>query len=162
MNSHIYGTDVMTCTSGDPMTFDLIRHLPSQDFNHFSTKQARGNLANKEQSSREYKDLVSSVILDHGSQYIHTAHDDEMYFHRALFSRDTSDQNKVRLAFVFRWLSVPTYFRQNTNDDSSHRYSMVNKHAFEKIESINKGTEYWWNALGYGNGDIIRKLMDPM
>ena len=161
MNSHIFGTDVMTCTRGDSMNFDLVTHLPTQDIT-ISSKQARANIQHIQKQKGDLRAIIKSVDLDNGSIYLHTSHDDEMYFHRAMFPKATSDQNKIRLAFVFRWLCVPTYYRQNSMDEGCNRYSMVNKHAFEKIESLGKSTEHWWEALGYGKGRPILDLMDPI
>ena len=85
-----------------------------------------------------------------------------MYFHQAQFDKAKSAQKKVRLALVWRWLSVPKYFRQSLHDNSANRYSMIDKHAFEKIEGFELGRSPWRKALGYGNGDCIKNLMDPI
>lgn len=160
MNSHFFGSDVMSVTAGDTMTFDLVKPIYSkgQDY-RIGTKTARNNF---KKYMGDPRDLLQSVHLDHGSTYIHTAHDDEMYFHRAYFEKGTPTNNKVRVAFIYRWLSVPAYYRQSPNDIDDNRYSMVNKHAFQKVNQLPTTSSVWWNALGYGNGESIRNLMDPM
>ena len=160
MNSHVFGSCVMTVNVGDPMKYYLVKpdYSKGEDY-RLSAKKARLHLSDYKNNNQ--LDLVKTITFDHGSIYIHPAHDDEMYHHGAEFEKAVSSQNKVRLAIIYRHLSVPTYFRNDPNDGDCNRYSMVNKHAFEAIEGYEKGSSDWWNALGYNNGDCIKSLMDP-
>ena len=58
----------------------------------------------------EYRGLTKTFPLAHESLYIHTAHNDEMYYHSLDFSKGNTKRNCVCVVFVFRWLSVPTFF----------------------------------------------------
>ena len=73
--------------------------------------------------------------LEHYSIYIHSAHDDEMFHHGLKFGNQGYPKhiNRVRIAFIFRWLSVKRKFRCNRNDEKCNRYSMVDKYAMLQL-----------------------------
>ena len=170
VNSHIYGSSVLMVTYGpDTMDYHLIR--PSYQYDSDIEKVQDYRMSQKEAIKNKRKNkknpslkLVKTVPLGKGSIYVHTAHDDEMYFHTLDYADQLAKQNRVRLVFVYRWLAVSAYFRQNSNDQIGNRYSMISKHAFEKLEQRKHDKDSWWKALnyidGYGN-NIIKPLMDP-
>ena len=84
---------------------------------------------------------MKTIELEYATVYIHTAHDDELYFHALSFAKNEAKTNIVRLALVYRWLAVSAYFRQDSNDHIGNRYSMVDKHAFEKLDQRKKDKE---------------------
>ena len=158
MNSHILGSDVMMVTIGDTMDFHLVRPNYANQNYKFTQKAAINNKKSTNIS------LTKTVPLSHGSLYVHTAHDDEMYYHGLDFVKEHSKRNRVRVVLVFWWLSVPSFFRQSSHDDPCNRYSTVDKHAFEKLYNNKKGN-LWFNALGYLDKDgknTVTQLMDPI
>lgn len=176
VNSHIYGTDVLMITIGDKMEYHLIRasnqsknswvRQPEkmQDYT-MSQDDAIHNL--RDHQSRNKKSsltLVKTVKLDEYSIYVHTAHDDEVYFHALNFAKELKKRNRVRVVFVYRWLAVSQYFRQNADDPNGNRYSMISKHGFEMLDKRDNDAESWWKAMHYIDSDgnnIIKNLMGP-
>ena len=127
--------------------------------------KVQDNLKSREGRKEKYKGHTKTVPLCHGSLYIyiHTAHDDEMYYHCLDFVTQKIKSKRVRLVLVFRWLSVKTYFRQNPNDERCNRYSTMDKHAFESMDQRNRAY-VWWKGLGYviDGCNIVKPLMDPI
>ena len=158
MNSHILGSDVLMVTIGDTMDFHLVRpNYANQDYKFTQ----RGALKNKKGTNPS---LTKTVPLQHGSLYVHNVHDNEMYYHGLDYVKEHSKRNRVRVVLVFRWLSVPIYFCQSSQDEQGNRYSTVDKHAFEKLYNDKKG-HLWFNALGYLDKDgnnTVTQLMDPI
>ena len=101
-----------------------------------------------------------AVCSKHQSIYIHTAHDDEMFHHGLNFGNNGHDKkkNRVRIALIFRWLSVKRNFRCDKKDNKCNRYSMVDKYAMEQLSKHHKSM-LWWNAI-YPEGikDTFEKL----
>ena len=113
--------------------------------------------------NKKCTNLTKTVPLCHGSLYVHTAHDDETYYHGLDFAKQSVKRNRVRVALVYRWLSVPMLFRQSSSDARENRYSAEDKHAFEKLDNMKK-SEVWWKALDYIDKDgnnIVKQLMGP-
>jgi len=170
VNSHIYGSDVLMVTLGDTMEYHLIRPSNKPDPHNdnivqtykMSQKCALRNL--QERNSKSKLKLVKTVELGDSSLYIHTAHDDEVYFHALSYAQELQQQqrNRVRLVFVYRWLAVSEYYCQDINDDKGNRYSMISKHAFEKLEERSNDGSCWWNAMQYDRKKFIETLLDPI
>ena len=89
--------------------------------------------------TEEFRGLTKTIPLAHGSLHIHTARNDEMYYHSLDFAKQSTTKNRVRVVLVFRWLSVPTFFRQNPQDNRCNCSSTIDKHAFESIDDRKKG-----------------------
>ncbi|KAL9187540.1 hypothetical protein ACHAXT_001643 [Thalassiosira profunda] len=168
-SSTILGSDVVMLTIGDTMDYHLIRPDPAKGQDHtMSAGEARENWEEdrkeQKQGNKRLK-LVKTIPLDEGSIYIHTANDDEMYHHTLSYPQeilDSHDENHIRVALVFRWLSKSAYFRHDESEDRSRRYSMVNRYAFQKLNNWKKGP-LWYKALGYADGkgnNPIKKLME--
>ena len=160
MNSHILGSDVLMVTIGeDTMDFHLLRPNHAKHQNHkFTQKEACKNRNSTNPS------LTKTIILPHGSLYVHTAHDDEMYYHGLDYVKEHSKRNRVRVVLIFRWLSVLSVFRQSSQDERCNRYSTVDKHAFDFFYNARKG-HVWFNAVGYLDKDRnnkVTQLMDPI
>ena len=114
--------------------------------------------------NKKDKRLTKTVPLSHGSLYVHTANDDEIYYHGLDYAKEHSKRNRVRVVLVFRWLSAPSFFRQSLHDERCNRYSSVDKHAIEKLYNSKMG-HVWFNALGYPDKDgknTLVRLMDPI
>ena len=153
---------------GDTMDYHLVRpdYDAGQDYK-FSLKKTyrqRTTSNSSQKKIEKFRGLTKTIPLAHGSLYIHTAHDDEMYYHSLDFAKQSTTKNRVRVVLVFRWLSVPTFFRQNPQDNRCNRFSTIDKHAFESMDDRKKAS-LWWKAMGYidqqGN-NIITPLMDPI
>ena len=153
---------------GDEMDYHLIRpnYAAGQNYK-FTQEHTYKNFTSTNSCKKrieKLKGLTKTVPLSNGTLYIHTAHDDEMFYHCLDYVKQIIKTNRVRLVLVFRWLSASTYFRQSTQDDRSNRYSTVDKHAFEDMHLRKKG-HVWWNAMGYIRPDgtnVITSLMDPI
>ncbi len=153
VNSHIYGADTISVSFGDSMLYHLA--VPDKD----NGEDYRMNQAKAKVHIRN--GTTKSIELEDMSIYIHTAHDDELFQHALTFATDEK-KNKVRYVFVFRWLCVQAHFRSYPYDNRCNRYSMINKHAFEKLDK-HTFTKQWYKALGYidSNGNnIIHDIMD--
>ena len=145
MNSHIFGSDVLMVTIGDTMDFHLVR-ANSEKGQTYKFTQEKAIINKKD------KRLTKTVPLSHGSLYVHTDNDDEIYYHGLDFAKERTKRNRVRIVLVFRWLSAPSFFRQSSQDERCNRYSTVDKHAIEKLHNSNSG-HLWFNALGYLDKD---------
>ena len=66
--------------------------------------------------------LVQTVPLKNGSLYVHTAHDNDMYFHHLDFEPVAIPQIGFRLVLVFRWLTVSPFFWWSPNDKRYQGY----------------------------------------
>jgi hypothetical protein len=142
VNSHIFGTDVVIVTYGDSMNMHLIAPPPGRTY----------RVSSKDLGIKKSRDHMVTTELQHFSIYIHSAHDDEMFHHGLKFENQgyAEDINRVRIAFIFRWLSVKRKFRCNRNDDKCNRYSMVDKYAIQQLSKHHAG-KLWSDAL-YPNG----------
>jgi len=178
VNSHIYGSCVLMVTFGDAMEYHLIRasnksdnpwqkqekQNKMQDYT-MSQEEAIHNLRDhKSKNKKSPLTLVKTVQLDECSLYVHSAHDDEVYFHALDFAEQLKKKNRVRLVLVYRWLAVSQYFRQSADDPSGNRYSMISKYGFEMLDQRPNDAQSWWKAMQYvdDNGDnIIKNLMGP-
>ena len=55
---------------------------------------------------------------------------------------------------------------QSAGNLSRERTAVLNhinrgiKHAFESLDNLPNTSKNWWRALGYGNGDCIKNMMD--
>jgi len=103
--------------------------------------------ANNNNKSELHGKLGTVKHLDHGSLYLHTAHDDEMYWHGLEFPKGTTG-TQVRVSIVYRWLSFLAHFRQEESDNMGHRYGMINRSAFDTLRTW-ETADIWWNAMGY-------------
>ena len=150
VNSHIFGTDVIIVTYGDSMSMHLIAPPPGKTY----------RVSSKHLGIKKSKKHMVSTPLEHFSIYIHTAHDDEMFHHGLSFdNRGCQKQiNRVRIAFIFRWLSVKRNFRCDKKDDKCNRYSMFDKYAMLQVSKHHKSA-LWLNSL-YPDGidDTLQKL----
>ena len=93
---------------------------------------------------------------------IHTAHDDEIYHHALDYVKDELKKNRIRLAFIYRWMCNSEYFRQDPDEPKGGRYSLIAKHAIEKCVNMKYGVE-WLRLLGYVEPDgtnTLTQLMD--
>mmetsp|Transcript_13141 Transcript_13141/g.19661 ORF Transcript_13141/g.19661 Transcript_13141/m.19661 type:complete len:832 (-) Transcript_13141:86-2581(-) len=151
-NSQIEGTDVVTVNVGDEMTYKLIKPNKSQTY-MFTQKDAKSNKTDER--------LLHSTALEDGSILVHSAHDDEFYYHAVDFHEDneTDSYTKVRVALVFRWLSVPSYYRCNPGDDLCNRHSLISKVAFEEIARRPLTSNNWLRALKYDR-EMLESIMD--
>ena len=159
VNSHIYGTDVLMITFGDEMEYHLIRasnktnnswvKTPEkmQEYTMSQDDAVRNLRYHKRKNNKSQLTLVKTTTLDEHSLYVHTAHDDEVYFHALDFAEDLKKRNRVRVAFVYRWLAVSQYFRQNADDPNGNRYSMISKHGFEMLDQRDNDAQSWWKAM---------------
>ena len=131
--------------SSNTMDHHLVRsdHDANQDYK-FSQKEAyhhRTTSNSPKKRTEEFRGMTKTILLAHGSLYIHTAYDGEMYYHSLDFAKQSTTKNRVRVVFVFWWLAVPTFFCQNTQDNRCNCFSTIDKHAFESIDS-KKGQVY--------------------
>jgi hypothetical protein len=130
LNSHIIGTSVIVFSLFDEMEFCLLTPKPPRDYT-------------APQKEHEWNS-ASTVSLGHQSAYILDPNDDENYMHAARFPKGTGP-GKVRVAFVFRWLSKRCPFYVDKEGPL--------KHAFYKpdaVESLSKtrSGHLWIDALG--------------
>jgi hypothetical protein len=90
LNSHIIGTSVIVFSLFDEMEFCLLTPKPPRDYTA---------------PQREHEwNSAATVRLGHQSAYILDPTDDENCMHAARYPKGTGP-GKVRVAFVFRWLS---------------------------------------------------------
>ena len=150
VNSHIFGTDVIIVTYGDSMNMHLIAPPPGRTY----------RVSAKDLGLKKSRDHMVTTELEHYSIYIHSAHDDEMFHHGLKFENQgyAKHTNRVRIAFIFRWLSVKRKFRCNRNDEKCNRYSMVDKYAMLQLSKHHE-SKLWWDAI-YPNGidETLQKL----
>ena len=107
LNSHIFGTSVIVFSLYDEMEFGLL------------TPKTPGDYTAKKMDHVRNKSLT--VCLVHRSSYILDPQDDENYMHSARFAPGTPP-GKVRVAFVFRWLSKRCPFYVNKSGPLQYAY----------------------------------------
>lgn len=161
-NSHIFGTDVLGYTIGDPMLYYLVRpNYENGETFKMPQKAAYTNYrANNNKNSEYYGKLATALTLDHGSLYIHSAHDDLMYYHGLQFPPNTT-HTQVRFGVMYRWLSSLAYYRHNKHDFRGHRYGAIDKEAFDTLNTWDT-KDRWYKAMGYieedGSNSITKHL----
>lgn len=131
LNSHLFGTSVVVLSLGDEMEFGLLTPKSGKDFH-----------AN--QDDHEWN-ASSTVRVGNHSAYVLHPLDDENYMHSARFPKGTGN-GKVRVAFVFRWLSRRCCFFCE-DKKGPRKYAMNVPHARQKLSENGKG-ELWIQALG--------------
>ena len=129
VNSHILGSDVLMISIGDEMDYHLIRpnYAAGQNYK-FTQEHTYKNFTSTNSCKKrieKLKGLTKTVPLSNGTLYIHTAHNDEIFYHCLDFAKQTIKTNRVRLVLVFRWLSASTYFRQIPQDERANCYYTV-------------------------------------
>ena len=130
MNSHIIGTSVIVFSLFDEMEFCLL--IPKAP-RHYTAPQ------------KEHEwNSASTVSLGHQSAYILDPNDDENYMHAARYSKGTGP-GKVRVAFVFRWLSKRCPFYADKEGPLQHAFYKPD--AAEALRKSPSG-HLWIKALG--------------
>lgn len=138
-NSHIFGTEVIIVTIGDPMNFLLIPPPQGRDY----------TASYKEHASRSNIGNASIIPLNNCSVYIHTAHDDEQFVHKLEFPEKTN-KNCVRFAFIYRWL-------QNTKPFIQRNNGMFHIDAFQEVlDGYPKTGTQWLELNGYPKAEVKR------
>ena len=148
--SHIPGTDVITTTVGDSMTYSLV----GPDITDCQTaKNMTGT--NARQSSGNSK-LAKHIDLVDGSIYVHTPEDDVNYMHSAAFpdQSEFATPTRVRCALVWRWVGRHKYYRSDSKEDKCIKYSAINRSDILQLKGWME-SDKWFKAMGYinANGD---------
>ena len=150
-NSHIFGTEVMIVTLGDSMEFNIVPP-PTNSISSLSINDYWQNRGKK-----------LTTVLENQSIYIHTANDDEYFMHYLKFptTKVRHTNNRVRFAFIYRWLSKTYPFR--TMDLNISQTTPLTKHtlfhidAFEQLSSKEKYKvtgKQWLLLNGYNLQEI--------
>jgi hypothetical protein len=130
LNSHMIGTSVIVFSLFDEMEFCLLTPKNTRDFT-------------APQDCHEWNP-ASTVRLGHQSAYVLDPKDDENYMHAARFPLGTPP-GKVRVAFVFRWLSKRCPFYVDKEGPLQHAFYKPD-HA-ETLSKTSCG-HLWIKALG--------------
>lgn len=136
LNSHLFGTDVLTLTIGDLMKFGLLK--PKKGYSYTSAKE---HFEWNPSSTMDVDDLCV---------YILNALDDEMFFHASKFEGEC--KGKVRVALTFRWLArrLP-YLCGGLERDGPRHEAMASEAEWDKLiaNSKKKGNmkHLWVEAL---------------
>ena len=164
-NSHMHGSDVIVVTFGDNMEYQMIRpnHKKKQTYANMTQENALENRSAQRKNKK--LSLMKTMSLGHGSIYVHTCDDDDLYYHALEFLGQLGkNRSKVRFALVFRWLTKSAYFRQSAADHRGNRYSMIDKKAMKDLDKMPKSADQWWGAMQYLDDDgnnTLKQLMDP-
>jgi hypothetical protein len=130
LNSHIFGTSVIVFSLYDEMEFGLLVPNPPGDYT-------------ASQKNHDWS-KASTVSLGHRSAYILDPQDDENFMHSARFATRTPP-GKVRVAFVFRWLSKRCPFY--VDKSGPLQYAYVKPDGAEALAKTKFG-HLWIKELG--------------
>ena len=146
--SQIPGTDVITMTVGDSMTYSLVGPDTNdlQDARNMSALNARNSTGNS--------NLAKHIELVDRSIYVHTPEDDVNYMHGAAFPAitDFATPTRVRFALVWRWAGRHKYYRSDSEEDMCIKYSAIDRSGIQQLTEWNDGDE-WYKAMGYINAN---------
>ena len=136
-NSHIFGTEVIIVTLGDPMNYFLI---PPPSGNNYTASY-------KDHDTTSNIKRANVISLGDCSIYVHTAHDDEQFVHKLLFP-SKSKKNQVRFAFIYRWL-------QNMKPIMERNHGVFHIDAFEQVlKGYPKTGSQWLSLNGYSSDEV--------
>jgi hypothetical protein len=130
LNSHIIGTSVIVFSLFDEMEFCLL-----------TPKGQKGYMAS--QKDHEWNEK-STVLLQHQSAFVLDPTDDENFMHAARY-RGGTQPGKLRVAFVFRWLSQRSPFYVNKVGPLEHAFYIPD--AAEQLGQQPQG-HLWIDKLG--------------